>query len=106
MHDLRKDIPGSSLTSMNTVQDVVDFFSAEISETTALEDLALSKLPKNLHIDTEVLRFDPETDTMFDGKTAFPGRDTYVTSIKYGRKYKSIKTTYEKPGYFNHYENY
>ncbi len=34
------------------------------------------------------------------------GSNTYVTSIKYKRKYDDIITTQPKPGFVNHYEGY
>ena len=63
-------------------------------------------LPENLHIQLDYVRFNPETDSLHNGRTAFPGRDTVVTSIKYKRKYSDIKTTTEKSGYINHYYGY
>lgn len=65
-----------------------------------------AKLPKNLSIQLEAHRFDPETDTMFGGRTAFPGSDTVVIGIQYKRKYKDIKTTKEKAGFANYYYGY
>ncbi len=94
------------MSAMKTVQDAVDFFQTEVTETTRYEDLGKQDLPKNLHIQWEPLRFNPETDTMFEGRTAYPGSDSIVTSIKYSRKYDSIKTTKEKSGYTNHYYGY
>ena len=92
---------------MKTVRDAVQYFSTDVRQTHALEDLSKLNLPPNLHIQMEPIRFDPETDTLFGGRTAFPGRDTYVTSIKYRRKYKQfIKNTTEKPGFVDHYEGY
>ena len=88
---------------METVSDAVNFYNTEVKQTSAFEDLGKLDLPKNLHIQWEYNRFDPETDVMYGGRTAFPGSDTVVTSIKYKRKYKSIKTTVDKPGFVNHY---
>lgn len=45
-------------------------------------------LPENLHIQTEPVRFNPETDTMFNGQTAFPCSSTIVTGLKAKKKYK------------------
>lgn len=55
-------------------------------------------LPPNLHINLEYNRFDPASDTFFDGKDAFPKRDTIVTSLWYSKKYKSVS---KKKDYFN-----
>jgi len=101
------DVPGVLLTEMMCVGDAVRYFETEVRGTSALEDLASRRdLPQNLHIQLEPLRFDPETDTMFGGRTAFPGRDTLVPSLKYRRKYGEIKNTKEKPGYINPYYDY
>ena len=80
-------VPNTKLTSIQTVSDVVTFFLTPVADGTALEDLSRLNLPKNLHIQMEPLRFDPENDTYFDGKTAFPGNPTIVSSLKYSRYY-------------------
>ena len=84
---------------MKTMDDVLAFFQTEVKETSALEDLSKLDLPKNLHIEMNYNRFDPETDTFFGGVTAFPGNDTKVTSLKYRKMYKSVSNTTPKPGF-------
>ncbi|KAH9515144.1 54S ribosomal protein L50, mitochondrial [Bulinus truncatus] len=81
-------IPNNELTNMNTLENVVTYFTTPVRDTSTFDDLAKQKLPKNLHIQLEPIRFDPETDTFFDGKTAYPDRPTIVSSLKYSRKYK------------------
>ncbi|RUS82272.1 hypothetical protein EGW08_009950 [Elysia chlorotica] len=88
MAELDHPIPSTELSTMDTVGDVVTFFSTPVVDRSVYEDLSKLNLPKNLHIQMEPVRFDPETDTFFDGQTAFPGRPTVVTSLKYRRKYK------------------
>ncbi|CAL1536786.1 unnamed protein product [Lymnaea stagnalis] len=88
MTELDHPIPNTELSTMNTLDDVVRFFSTPVHDSSTYEDMAKLNLPKNVHIQLEPIRFDPETDTFFDGKTAFPGRPTIVTSLKYSRKYK------------------
>lgn len=90
MEDLDHDIASVDLNDMNTVQDVFKYFKVEVKDTSALEDLTKLDLPKNLHINTEYIRFHPDTDNIYDGITAFPGRPTRVSSIKYKRKYKGF----------------
>ena len=104
--EFNHDISAYHLSNMKTVQNALDYFDTGVHETTALQDLSKLDLPPNLHIQDEYIRFDPDTDTMHGGRTAFPGRDTVVTSIKYKRKYKSFKHTKEKPGFANHYFGY
>ena len=82
---------------------MLDFYSTPVTQTSAYEDLSKLDLPKNLHIIQDYVRFDPETDTIYGGRTAFPGRDTVITSLKYKRKYKDIKTTKPVAGYVDKY---
>ena len=91
MKEFDHDIPNFDLHSMSTVDEVVKFFQTEVRDSTKLEDLSKLDLPKNLHMNLEPIRFDPETDTVHGGKTAFPGNHTIVSSIKYKRKYKGYE---------------
>lgn len=101
------DVPGVLMTEMMCVGDAVRYFETEVRATSAYEDLASRRdLPPNLSIQLDPIRFDPETDTMFGGRTAFPGRDTIVMSLKHRRKYSDIKTTKEKPGFIHYYYDY
>ncbi|XP_013394041.1 uncharacterized protein LOC106161586 [Lingula anatina] len=93
-------ISNTSLHDMNTGADVLDFFLTPVRDTTAYEDLAKLDLPRNLHIQLEPKRFHPETDTKFGGISAFPGRDTIVTSIKYRKKYKGYKWKPKQPYFY------
>lgn len=70
-----------------TLDDVVDFYETPINTYLPLDELTTRELPPNLHIEQKYTRFHPETDTMFGGKTAFPGSSTIVTGIKYRKKY-------------------
>lgn len=106
MKEFRHNVENAALSEMHTVSDAVRYFETEVRSTTTYEDLSKLDLPKNLNIQLEGIRFDPENDAMFGGKTAFPGSDTIVTSIKYRRKYNDIKTSKEKPGYINYYYGY
>ena len=70
---------------------MIDFYSREQKDTSTLEDLKNQQdLPKNLHIELEYKRFEPEKDTFFGGKDAYNNRDTIVSSLWYGKKYKSV----------------
>ena len=101
------DIPNTVLHRMDHISQAVDYFKKEVKLSISIEDMKVSKdTPKNLHIQTEYIRFNPNTDTMFGGRTAYPGHNTHVTSIKYKRKYASIETEKPKPGYHNRYYGY
>ncbi|GFO15121.1 39S ribosomal protein l50, mitochondrial [Plakobranchus ocellatus] len=88
MEEFDHPIPNTELSTMNTISDAMNFFSTPVIDHSAYEDLSKLDLPKNLHIQMEPVRFDPETDTFFDGQSAFPGRPTVVSSLKYRRKYR------------------
>lgn len=45
-------------------------------------------LPENLHIQYDYVRFHPDTDTKFNGQSAFPRSSTLVTGLKYRGKYQ------------------
>ncbi|ESO07273.1 hypothetical protein HELRODRAFT_170601 [Helobdella robusta] len=107
--EFNHDISNNELNNMKTLSDAVEYFSTEVKETSTYEDLASGKkteLPKNLHIQLEPLRFHPEKDTMFEGRTAFPGSNTIVSSLKYKRKYQGYSTSREKPGFNDYYYDY
>ncbi|XP_041378718.1 39S ribosomal protein L50, mitochondrial-like [Gigantopelta aegis] len=65
------DIPSCELHDMHSVGDAITFFTTEVRDTSTYEDLSKLDLPKNLHIQLKHLSFDPETDTMFGGVSAF-----------------------------------
>ncbi len=71
-----------------SLDDIVQFYNTEVNTTLPLDALQSMDLPSNLHIQTEYLRFHPETDTMFGGQTAFPKSSTIVTGLKARKKYK------------------
>lgn len=78
---------------------LIEFYSIQVKDTSPLEDLASLKkdLPRNVHINLEYTRFDPEKDTFFNGKDAFAERDTVVSSLWYSKKYKPV---YKKKPFF------
>lgn len=69
------------------VDDVIEFYKTPVNTYLPLDELQTRELPPNLHIENKYTRFHPETDTMFGGKTAFPGSSTIVTGLKYRKKY-------------------
>lgn len=69
-------------------EDAVEFYSTPVDTTLPLDAMKTVELPENLYIQHEYIRFHPETDTMFGGKSAFPKSSTIVTGLKYKNKYK------------------
>ncbi|XP_055627622.1 39S ribosomal protein L50, mitochondrial [Toxorhynchites rutilus septentrionalis] len=84
----KHSVPNSRLHEINTMDDTIDFYQTPVSTTLPLESLKPVELPENLHIQHEYIRFHPETDTMFGGKSAFPKSSTIVTGLKYKDKYR------------------
>lgn len=68
--------------------DIIAFYNTPVSTTLPLDAMKTMELPTNLHIQHEYVRFHPETDTRFDGKTAFPRSSTIVTGLKARKKYE------------------
>uniref|UniRef100_U5ENH7 Large ribosomal subunit protein mL50 n=1 Tax=Corethrella appendiculata TaxID=1370023 RepID=U5ENH7_9DIPT len=83
-------IPNSQLYEIENVADVIKFYRTPVDTTLPLDGLKTVELPENLHIQHEYVRFNPETDTMFGGKTAFPKSSQIVTGLKYKDKYKGF----------------
>lgn len=86
--EFQYSVPNSLLSTMCTIDDILQFYKTPVDKTAPLDAMKSMKLPENLHVQTEYHRFHPETDTMFGGISAFPGRSTIVTGLKYKKKYK------------------
>ncbi|KAG7209055.1 hypothetical protein KM043_015212 [Ampulex compressa] len=89
--DLKHSVPNSLLHSIETIGDLRKFYLTPVDTTTPFDALVDMELPKNLHIQTDYIRFHPDTDTLFNGKTAFPKSSTLVTGLKYKKKYPGHK---------------
>ncbi|XP_036142999.1 39S ribosomal protein L50, mitochondrial isoform X2 [Monomorium pharaonis] len=89
--EFKHSIPNSLLYTIETVGELKRFYSTPVDSTTPYEALGRIDLPKNLHIQQNYHRFHPDTDTMFNGKTAFPKSSTLVTGLKYKKKYPGHK---------------
>lgn len=86
------NISNTTLNDIKTIGDLVQYFMQEQSDLNPLEYMKEKmELPPNVHINLEYNRFDPKTDTFFNGKDAFPNRNTVVSSLWYSRKYKAVK---------------
>ncbi|XP_058832122.1 large ribosomal subunit protein mL50 [Topomyia yanbarensis] len=84
----KHSVPNSQLHEITSVADVVAFYQTAVDTTLPLDTLKTVDLPENLYIQHEYIRFHPETDTMFGGKSAFPKSSTIVTGLKYKDKYR------------------
>uniref|UniRef100_A0A182KA93 Uncharacterized protein n=1 Tax=Anopheles christyi TaxID=43041 RepID=A0A182KA93_9DIPT len=81
-------VPNSMLHEVQTVDDATVFYQTPIDTRLPLDAIRSVELPENLHIQQDYVRFHPETDTMFGGKSAFPKSSTVVTGLKYKKKYQ------------------
>ncbi|XP_055609726.1 39S ribosomal protein L50, mitochondrial [Uranotaenia lowii] len=84
----KHSVPNSQLHEIKTIEDTIQFYQSPIDTTLPLDALKTVQLPENLHIQHEYIRFHPETDTMFGGRSAFPKSSTIVTGLRYKDKYK------------------
>ncbi|XP_052897606.1 39S ribosomal protein L50, mitochondrial [Anopheles moucheti] len=81
-------VPNSMLHELETVGDAIVFYQTPIDTRLPLDAISSVELPENLYIQQDYIRFHPETDTMFGGKSAFPKSSTIVTGLKYKQKYR------------------
>ncbi|XP_029159078.1 39S ribosomal protein L50, mitochondrial [Nylanderia fulva] len=89
--EFKHSIPNSLLHTIETIEDLKQFYTTPVDVKTPYEALSRIELPKNLHIQQEYHRFHPDTDTLFNGLTAFPKSSTLVTGLKYRKKYPGHK---------------
>ncbi|KAJ2953028.1 hypothetical protein O0L34_g7416 [Tuta absoluta] len=83
-------VPNSLLHTIESVEDLQDFYCTPVDTTTPFDALKKMDLPKNLHVQKDYLRYNPETDALFPGKTPFPKSSTLVTGLKSRKKYESV----------------
>jgi len=89
--EFEHSVPNSMLYLIETIGDALKFYNAPIQTLTPFDELQKRKdLPPNLHIQKDPLRFDPATDTMFGGVTAFPLSSTVVSGLHGKKKYQSV----------------
>uniref|UniRef100_A0A4Y0BQX8 Large ribosomal subunit protein mL50 n=1 Tax=Anopheles funestus TaxID=62324 RepID=A0A4Y0BQX8_ANOFN len=81
-------VPNSMLHELQTVGDAIVFYQTPIDTRLPLDAISSVELPENLYIQQDYIRFHPETDTMFGGKSAFPKSSTVVTGLNYKQKYR------------------
>uniref|UniRef100_A0A182NM80 C2H2-type domain-containing protein n=1 Tax=Anopheles dirus TaxID=7168 RepID=A0A182NM80_9DIPT len=89
-------VPNSMLHELQTIEDAIIFYQTPIDTRLPLDAIRTVELPENLHIQQDYVRFHPETDTMFGGKSAFPKSSTVVTGLKYKQKYRGHEAKNEK----------
>ncbi|XP_017781585.1 PREDICTED: 39S ribosomal protein L50, mitochondrial isoform X2 [Nicrophorus vespilloides] len=92
--EFQHGVPNSLLHTIESVDDVKQFYLTPISTKTPLDKFKDVELPANLHIQHDYVRYNPET---FDGKTTFPKSSTLVTGLKYKEKYVGHRQAQQWP---------
>ncbi|XP_973709.2 uncharacterized protein mRpL50 [Tribolium castaneum] len=95
--EFNRAIPNSVLHSVQTLNDVRNFYQTTVDDVTPLDKMRNMELPENLHVQYEYYRFHPDTDKLFKGQTAFNRESTLVTGLKYKNKYKGHTERQEWP---------
>ncbi|CAL4121728.1 unnamed protein product, partial [Meganyctiphanes norvegica] len=80
-------VPNSLLHNINTVGSLLTFYKTPIDTRIPLDMMQNIDLPKNLHVEYQYTRFNPETDTMFGGVSAYTKDSCLVTGLKTKKKY-------------------
>lgn len=89
--EFQHSLTNSVLCFIETIADLKEYYGTPIGNVTPLDAMRNMELPKNLQINYDYVRFHPDTDTLFNGKTAFPKSSTLVTGLKYKKKYPGHK---------------
>lgn len=93
------DIPNSELFRMKTVEDVRNFYQTPISGRNNYDQMIVnqSKLPQNLHIISEPIRFNKKFDQFFGGISAFPGPSNELEGLRARKKYPVFNDNFVWP---------
>ncbi|KAL0842459.1 hypothetical protein ABMA28_014556 [Loxostege sticticalis] len=83
-------VPNSLLHTIETVDDLKEFYRTPVDTITPFDALKKMELPKNLHVQEDYVRFHPDKDTLFNGVSAFPKSSTIVTGLKSRKKYEGF----------------
>ncbi|XP_075992872.1 mitochondrial ribosomal protein L50 [Anticarsia gemmatalis] len=82
------DVPNSLIHTIESVAELKEFYNTPVDKATPFEVLQRMELPKNLHVQSDYVRFHPEKDTMFGGLSAYPKSSTIVSGLKTRKKYE------------------
>ncbi|KAF7489234.1 hypothetical protein SSS_08695 [Sarcoptes scabiei] len=91
------EVANADLHRINSIKDVKEYYMKPINTNSKLDQMAsrsLENLPKNLHVISEPLIFNPKTDTFFNGANAYPGLQAQFLGLRARKKYPSY------PDYF------
>ncbi|OWR52505.1 hypothetical protein KGM_209594 [Danaus plexippus plexippus] len=83
-------VPNSLLHTIENVDDLQTFYETPVDTLTPFDSLKKMDLPRNLHVQEDYVRFHPDKDTLFNGKTVFPKRSSIVSGLKARKKYEGF----------------
>lgn len=88
----KHDLPSNILNDISTINDVVDYFATPVRGINPYAALLRQddRLPPNLTLIPEPLRFDVENDTRFGGISALPGIVSKMHGIRAQRQYPTL----------------
>ena len=93
-------VPNSMLHQMTSLAPVLTFYQSAISSLTPYDQLHQDSLdgllPDNLVIQLDAIRFTGKGDHPLDKVSAWPRRDTVISSIKSKDKYKGNQKEYSQ----------
>lgn len=87
------DLPNSYLNDIDTVGDVVNYFMTPVRGMNSYAMMVRKQdnsLPENLHLISEPIRFDKQTDEYFQGYGALPGVVSRYPGLRGGKKYPTL----------------
>lgn len=88
--DLMHPVPNSLLHTIESADLLMEFYCTPVDVRVPLDRMKDINLPENLHVIYNYHRFNPETDTKFNGVSAFPGESNIITGLKAKKKYKGF----------------
>lgn len=86
------DLPTSHLTEIETIQDLVAFYSTPVRGVNPYTSMLRQEdsLPANLSLIAEPIRFNKESDQFFNGITAYPGQVNKVSGLRGSKKFPTL----------------
>lgn len=90
IEELGHDLPNSYINDMETVKDVVDYYNTAVRGLNSYAVMVRqqdSSLPGNLHLISDPIRFDKESDQFFNGYNAMPGIVSKIPGLRASKKH-------------------
>ncbi|CAH8556664.1 unnamed protein product [Heterobilharzia americana] len=102
INEFKHTIVNSRLHEINTINDLIEYFLTPVDTLDFLSKLKSDlqndhngKLPPNLNIQVEPIRYNPNEDDFFK-VNAYPGRSTIVSNLAACKKFSSYRVSRTK----------